>query len=177
MKYNISIISASVALLLFAGCGLFDDENSPCGAKKTYDLYLLGSSIVDTTKGVYYSYMENTNRVFQWSQIVENVCPEEHVSSDCRVALLDETTTGINARGRVSWLFLFEDNITMTKNGSDLKGTGSTGLKQAFDTDPGWFIPILEIYFPTKGSYAADTAFLKQNVISVEMMSKYREVK
>ncbi|MBK7523671.1 MAG: hypothetical protein IPL63_14980 [Saprospiraceae bacterium] len=171
-----SVIGLCVwAALTFTACDLFDD--SPCGPKKVFDLYLLGSSIVDTTTGFYYSYMNGSDRVFQWSQLVENVCPEEHVKVDCRVALLDETTTGINARGSVSWLFLFEENIPMTKNGSDLKGKGEAGLKQAFDTEPGWCVPTLEIYFPSKGSYAADTAFLKQNVISVELTANYRELK
>jgi hypothetical protein len=172
MKISILIATTLILFCVF-GCDLFDD--SPCGTKETYDLYLLGSSIVDSTRGTYYSYMDGGNRVFQWSQIVENVCPEEHVKMDARVALLDETTTGINARARVDWLFLFEENIPMTKSGSDLKGKGEAGLKQAFDKEPGWFIPALEVYFPTKGSYSADTAFLKQNVISVEAMAKYRK--
>lgn len=127
----------------FLGCDLFDD--SPCGPKQTYDLYLLGSSIVDSTTGAYYSYMDGTDRVFQWSNIVENVCSQEHVKMEARVALLDETTTGINARGRADWLFLFESPFSMSKSGSDLKGSGQAGLKQAFDKDPAWFIPVLEV--------------------------------
>jgi hypothetical protein len=130
---------------------------------------------VDSTTGVYYSYSDGNNRVFQWSNLVENVCSQEHVKFESRVALLDETTTGIQARTYVSWLFLFEENVAMTKNGSDLKGKGEAGLKQAFGEDEAWFAPAVEVYFPTKGSYGADTAFLKQNVISVEMMAKYRK--
>ena len=49
------------------------------------------------------------------------------------------------------------------------------GLKQAFDTDEAWFVPKIEVFFPTKGSYAADTAFLQNNVISIELMAKYRK--
>lgn len=71
-------------------------------------------------------------------------------------------------------MFLFEEKFAMTKNGSDIKGNGEAGLKQAFGEDPAWFVPSLEVFFPTKGNYSADTAFLKQNVISVEMMAKYR---
>lgn len=163
------------SLFAFTSCDLFDD--SPCGSRETYDLYLLGSSIVDSTTGVYYSYMDgNGNRVFQWSNIVENVCPQEHVNMEARVALLDETTTGLSARAGASWLFLFEESFNLSKSGSDLKGKGEAGLKQAFGEDPGWFVPQVEVYFPTKGSYSADTAFLKQNVISVEMMAKYRKL-
>ncbi len=139
------------------------------------DIYKLGSSIVDSTDGIYYSYMDNNDRVFQWSQLVENVCSQEHVKIESRIALLDESTTGINARSKVDWLFLFEEKISMAKSGSDLKGNGEAGLKQAFGEDPAWFVPAVEVYFPTKGSYSADTAFLKANVISVEMMAKYRK--
>ena len=163
----------AIFLTSLLGCDLFDD--SPCGPNQTYDLYLLGSSIVDTSGGAYYSYMDGGNRVFQWSNIVESVCAQEHVNLDFRVALLDETTSGISARGSASWLFFFEEKIAMNKNGSDIKGKGEAGLKQAFDKDPGWFVPTLEVFFPTKGSYGADTAFLKQNVISVEAMAKYRK--
>lgn len=172
MKSSLLLVAA-VSFTALAGCDLFDD--SPCGPHQTFDLYLLGSSIVDSTSGVYYSYMDGSNRVFQWSQLVEEVCTDEHAKMECRVALLDETTTGVSARARASWLFLFEEQIPMTKNGSDIKGNGSVGLKQAFDKDAAWFVPTLEVFFPTKGSYGADTAFLKQNVISVEMMAKYRK--
>ena len=172
---NISIIILFASIsLCFNGCDLFDD--SPCGPKKTYDLYLLGSSIVDTSTGVYYSYLDGQNRVFQFSNIVENVCPEEHVKFSFRTALLDESTSGIFARGRVSWQFLFEKEVLGTKSGSDVKGNGDAGLKQAFGEEPGWFVPALEVYFETKGSYSADTAFFKKNVISVEMMANYREL-
>lgn len=173
MKAIPTLATAILFTLTLASCDLFDD--SPCGPKQTFDLYLLGSSIVDTTGGTYYSYMDGTNRVFQWSQIVEEVCTDEHVKLDARVALLDETTTGVSARAKGDWLFLFEENIPMNKTGSDIKGSGSFGLKQAFDKDAAWFVPAVEVFFPTKGSYSADTAFLKQNVISVEMMAKYRK--
>lgn len=174
MKNLILTLFLGLVIAMMA-CDELDD--SPCGAKMTFDMYLLGPSIVDTTTGYYYSYLDGNNRVFQWSQIVEQVCPEEHVNSDFRVALLDETTTEIEAQGKVNWFFFFEDIFPMTKTGSDLKGSGSTGLKQAFDTEPGWYVPALEIYFPTKGSYSADTTFLRQNVVSVEIMSKYRILK
>lgn len=167
------LVTGAISLAALAGCDLFDD--SPCGPNQTYDLYLLGSSIVDSTTGVYYSYMDGGDRVFQWSNLVENACAQEHVKMEARVALLDETTTGISARGGASWLFLFEENFAMNKSGSDIKGNGEAGLKQAFGEDPAWFVPKLEVFFPTKGSYGADTAFLKQNVISVEMMAKYRK--
>jgi hypothetical protein len=166
-------LSLAILLTTATSCDLFDD--SPCGEKQTFDLYLLGSSIVDSTNGLYYSYMDGGDRVFQWSQLVENACSQEHVKVESRVALLDETTTGISARTNVSWLFLFEEKIPMSKNGSDIKGNGEAGLKQAFDKDPAWFVPALEVFFPTKGSYGADTAFLKANVISVELMAKYRK--
>jgi len=160
-------------ILTFNTCDFIDD--SPCGVHETQDIYILGSSIVDTANGYYYSYMNNNERVFQWGKIIEGICTEEHVTSEFRVALLDETTTGISARGRVSWQFLYENNITMSKNGSDIKGSGSTGLKQAFDGKEGWCVPVVEVYFPTKGSYSLDTVFLKTNVISIESMTKYRK--
>ncbi len=167
------LLLAALAASFLSSCDLFDD--SPCGPKQTLDIYLLGSSIVDSTTGVYYSYMDGTNRVFQWSQLVENVCTDEHVKIEARTALLDETTTGISARAGANWLFLWEEQFELNKNGSDLKGNGQAGLKQAFDKDAAWLVPKIEVYFPTKGSYAADTAFLKANVISIELQAKYRK--
>jgi len=159
--------------LLFSACDLLDD--SPCGLKQTFDIYLLGSSIVDTTTGQYYSYMDGNNRVFQYSELLENVCSQEHVGIEARVALLDENTTGINARCGGSWLFLFSSEFAMSKSGTDLKGNGSIGLKQQFGEDAAWIIPKLEIFFPTKGNYQADVKFLTDNVVSVELMAKYRK--
>lgn len=170
---QLKLLTCLALVALMTGCDLFDD--SPCGPKETLDIYLLGSSIVDSTTNVYYSYMDGNNRVFQWSKLVEEVCALEHVKFDARVALLDETTSGVSARSRISWLFLFEEQVELTKSGSDLKGSGEAGLKQAFDPEPGWFTGAVEVYFPTKGSYKQDTAFLKKNIISVELMAKYRK--
>lgn len=169
---NVFLTMLFASFVAMMACDVVDD--SPCGLSQTLDIYLLGSSIVDTSTGLYYSYVTGSERVFQWSQLVEEVCALEHVKHTFRVALLDETTTGIQARGRASWNFFFEDDFPMTKSGSDIKGSGETGLKQSFGEEPGWYVPSIEVYFPTKGSYAADTAFLKQNVISVELQSKYR---
>lgn len=170
---QIKLLTCLTIAFIISGCDLFDD--SPCGPKETLDIYLLGSSIVDSTTNVYYSYTEGNNRVFQWSQLVENVCAVEHVKFNARVALLNENTTGVSARSRVSWLFLFEEQIELKKTGSDIKGSGEAGLKQAFDPEPGWFTGAVEVYFPTKGSYKLDTAFLKKNIISVELMANYRK--
>ncbi|MBI1227107.1 MAG: hypothetical protein GC192_17885 [Bacteroidetes bacterium] len=173
MRQFACLVVTFAIVAVFSSCA---KDDSPCGPKDTYDLYLLGSSIVDSTAGVYNTYMDGNDRVFQWSELIEEACSEEHVNLDARVALLDETTTGINARARVDWSFLFEEKIPMTKSGADLKGNGSAGLKQAFgEGNPAWFVPVVEVYFPTKGTYGADTAFLKQNVISVELMAKYRK--
>ncbi len=143
---------------MFNSCDLIDD--SPCGEKQTMDIYLLGSSILDSTTNVYYSYMGGNNRVFQWSKLAEQVCALEHVKFEARVAFLDETTSGINARSRISWLFFFEEQVELKKSGNDLKGNGEAGLNQAFDPEPGWFSEAVEVYFPTKGSYKLDTEFL-----------------
>lgn len=172
MKSRTIVCLAILTIMWGTGCDLIDD--SPCGARETADMYYLGSQLVDTTTGDYHTYMDGNNRVFQWSQLIENVCTEEHIKADARVALLDETSTGIQARARLSWQFLFEKNIVLSLTHGDLKGNGEAGLKQAFGMDPGWFVQAVEVFFPTMGSYSADTAFLKMHVISVEMMTKYR---
>ena len=122
--------------------------------------------------------MEGNNRVFQWGDIVEQVCTDEHVKSEFRAALLDaKLSPDIMARGRVSWEFLYENNFPLKLKDSDLIGKGETGLKNAFPDLNGWFVPTIEVLFPSKGSYSADSAYLKKHLISIEIMSKYREYK
>jgi hypothetical protein len=163
--------------LMFHACKKEGIDESPCGEEKSKDVYVLGTNFFDTTGGIFNTYMDGTNRVFQWSDIAEQVCTDEHVNTTFRVALLNETTTGINARGTVNWQFLYEDIATMTKTGSDLKGSQETGLKSAFSGLEGWFVSGVEVYFPTFGNYAADSAHLVERVISVEAISKYRHYK
>ena len=120
--------------------------------------------------------MEGSNRVFQWSDVVENVCPHEHIKAKFRVGLLNAASP-VTARGRIDWNFLFEQNIVMTRIGEDFKGNGEAGLSQAFGENKAWFIPVVEVFFPTKGSYSADTAFLKQQIIGIEMEVDYKAFK
>jgi hypothetical protein len=166
-------LPAILILSLFTACSKEDEK---CGASQNfvYAKYLNG--IVDDPGGVFNTYMEGNNRVFQWSDIVENVCPHEHVKANYTVGMLNAASP-ITARARVDWNFLFEQNITMTRVGADFKGNGEAGLKQAFGENKAWFVPVLEVFFPTKGSYSADTAFLKQQVIGIEMNVDYKAFK
>ncbi len=169
-----------------SGCDLIDD--SPCGPHKTEDLYLLGSSMLD--KAYLNSYLEGNSRVFQWSELVEQVCSDEHVKSNFRIAMnTDQSAKKLNlkARATISWQFLFERKIELVESNEEFKGSIEAGLKQAFPDLNGWFVHTIEVYFPTKGSLAEDEKFLfprdpidsafVSEIISVEMISKFREYK
>ncbi|MEP7196321.1 MAG: hypothetical protein ABI851_07350 [Saprospiraceae bacterium] len=184
---HIKYISVLLLVFLsFSSCDLLDD--SPCGPHTTADVYLLGISMLDKT--YFNTYLDGNNRVYQWSQLVENVCTDDHVKSDFRVAILDETsasTYNIKARAKISYQFLYEQNTELKLNGTDFKGNLSVGIKHAFPDLKGWFIHSIEVYFPTKGSADADYKFLfpidpvEGNLlgplISIEMTSKFREYK
>lgn len=94
--------------------------------------------------------MEGNNRVFQWGDIVEQVCTDEHVKSEFRAALLDaKLSPDIMARGRVSWEFLYENNFPLKLKDSDLIGKGETGLT-AFRILMAGSFQRLRFYFPQK---------------------------
>ncbi len=165
--------------LLIISCDLVDD--SPCGPKQTYDLYLIDSDrLMPVPIDILNTYVENGFRVFQWGQVVENVCTDEHLKASFRVAMQDDSTAktkNIIARGRISWQFLYEKNIPLVISESDLKGNGEVGLKSAFPDLKGWFVPYLEVIFPVQGTLDMDKEFLKKNVIAVEIIVNYREYK
>ncbi|HMG15632.1 MAG TPA: hypothetical protein VK590_09305 [Saprospiraceae bacterium] len=155
-------------------CSLIDD--SPCGVYENFELYRLGQALFDTAGGKFHTFLRDTNRIFQYADLIENICPDEAVNSSFRVALEDEKTNGITASGRVTWLLIYKDEFLMGKSGSDLKGTGKTSLKHDFGMDPAWCIPTVEFSFPTKGSYQQDSLFLNDNVVSAEIMVNYRKL-
>ncbi|MBK8402532.1 MAG: hypothetical protein IPL25_00140 [Saprospiraceae bacterium] len=67
--------------------------------------------------------MEGNNRVFQWGDIVEQVCTDEHVKSEFRAALFDaKLSPDIMARGRVSWEFLYENNFPYNQKVMTFRG-------------------------------------------------------
>jgi hypothetical protein len=167
------LVTSSIFFSLLMACTK-DDEATLCGPHKVFDLSLREGYIVDNSVGAFHSYMEDNNRVFQWSGLVENVCPDEHVNVTCNVALFSPTSP-VSARGRIDWLILFEKKITMTRSGDQFTGKGEAGLKQAFKDKPGSFSPVVEVFFPTKGSYSADTAFLKQHVYAVQLTADFWE--
>lgn len=126
-------------------------------------------------------YMDGNNRVYNWGELVENVCPDQHVKVSCTVRFYNGAATNvIKARGRIDWQFLFERNFDVNDlqlNGTELKGNGEAGLKQAFGENPASFVPVLEIFFPTKGSLQADDDFLFQNVLAIEIVAEYLDYK
>ena len=176
MKRDLFVLIAALLLSTLLSCN--KESNPNCGPNKTFKMYLLSDSVVDTSTGFYYSYREGNNRVFQWSEVVSDVCPEEHVKVEFRVALkIAFNANSLSTRARVSYGILSERQFSMSLDGLDSKGNGEVGLKQAYGTDPAEFIPVLEVFFPTKGSYTADKAFLQQEVIAVEIIAKYLDYK
>lgn len=77
MKKVLFFAIATLFLTILISCN--KESNPICGANNEFDMYLLGSSIVDSSTGFYYSYRDGNNRVFQWSELVKDVCSDEHV--------------------------------------------------------------------------------------------------
>ncbi|MCC6817103.1 MAG: hypothetical protein IT267_11880 [Saprospiraceae bacterium] len=188
MKNFIFLLVSILILLGLNSCKLIDDllDDSPCGPKSTADIYLLGQG--QTSDKYLNTYMDGNNRVFQWSELVENVCTEEHIISEFRIAMFDPssiTRLNIKARGKVSYQFLYEKNIELQPIGLEFKAKLETGIKNAFVAPDlnGWFVHSVEVYFPTKGSLEADKNFLfpidkegnfQGEIISIEVKSKHR---
>ncbi len=171
------LLAGVILLSLLISCSK-DNKSSPCGSKKTASNFWLriGNSLFQNFHGLPHTYMEGNNRVFQWSDEVTNVCPDEHVKVECEVEL-SSPTSPVSARGRVDWLILFERKITMTRNGNIFKGSDEVGLKQAFNQDPATFFPVVEVFFPTQGSYSEDSTFLLQHVAKVTYKADYKAFK
>lgn len=187
-----NLIFQLVSILILLGlnsCSFIENllDDSPCGPKSTADIYLLGQG--QTSDKYLNTYMDGNNRVFQWSELVENVCTEEHIKSEFRIAMLTEssfTKLNIKARGKVSYQFLYEKNIELQPIGLEIKAKLETGIKNAFPDLNGWFIHSVEVYFPTRGSLEADKNFLfpidkegnfKGEIISIELKSEHRTYK
>ncbi len=159
-------------LTLMQGCN--KETNPKCGPNKKYDLYLFEYGAYAPSA---YTYMDGNNRVYQWGDLVEHVCPDEHVKVSYRVRLHFSLNSRITARGRISWSLLFERQFSMSPDGLDLKGNGEAGLKQAFGENEASFIPILEVLFPTRGNRTDDDQYLKENVQAVEIIAEYLDYK
>jgi len=112
-------IAASV-LIIHISCN--KEKNPNCGANNEFNMYLSANSIVDSTTGFYYSYRDGNNRVFQWSEPVSDVCPEEHVKVEFKAGLLKVgDSSQVSARARVSYGILFERTFAMTYDGIDYR--------------------------------------------------------
>ncbi|MEI6950098.1 hypothetical protein V9K67_23125 [Paraflavisolibacter sp. H34] len=159
-------------------CSKDKQDSSLCGGKSESIGFWLrtSNSLFQNFNALPTTYMEGNNRVFQWSRKVGGVCPHEHVKVECDVEL-NNAASPVSARGRVDWLLFFERKITMTRSGNYFKGAEEVGLKQAFGEDTAWFVPSVEIFFPTKGSYSADSAFVLEHVAKVSFRADFRVYK
>ena len=176
MRKNLLLASA-ILFSLFMSCSKDDKTNSSlCGSKMKSDKFWIGRVMMENFDGLPDIYMEGNNRVFQWSSLVENACPHEHFRVESQVTL-SSPASPVSFRGRIDWLLFFERKFTMTRSGNEFKGNGEAGLKQAFGDDPASFFPIVEVYFPTKGSYSADSAFLLQQVTKIVLIADYLQHK
>jgi hypothetical protein len=163
---------------LFLNCSKDKQDSKLCGVKTTDNKFWLrtGNSLFQNFQRMPTTYMEGSNRVFQWSDAVNGVCPHEHVKVECDVEL-NNAASPVGARGRVDWLAFFERKITMNRSGNYFRGSEDIGLKQAFGEDTASFYAIVEIFFPTKGDYSRDSAFVLEHVAKVSYKADYRVFK
>ena len=161
------------------------DKADVCGAKKylIINKSLSGCENGDTlpclalnkADPLFDTYMEGNNRVFSWSCLVENVCTYQHVVMYCKV-MTENNPSGVTARGEI-WISAWYQpaKITMTQSGNEIYGQGEAGLKQVYGDGPGKFLPVLEVLFPTKGSFSADSLFFYHEVNRISLNADFME--
>ncbi len=177
MRNKILTPLLTAALLLAATQSCNKEKNPLCGSNKRYVLLLSKDDMVAFSN----DYMDGNNRVYNWGELVENVCADEHVKVKCTVRFYNGAPVNIiKARGRIGWQILFErkfDVQDLSDDNLELKGNGEAGLKQAFGEDPASFVPVLEVFFPTRGNLNDDNDFLFQHVLAIEIVAEYLDYK
>ncbi|MGZ3952820.1 MAG: hypothetical protein ACXVBZ_15570, partial [Flavisolibacter sp.] len=175
-----NIAVAILLLCLGVSCSK-NDKDSPCGQSMRHQimkepLYEKTNPRclqLDKADPQFDTYLEGNNRVFSWSDLVENVCTDQHVFVYCKVWTLKDPSM-VLARGAI-WTsaVLQPARINMLQSGNEIKGQNEEGLKQVYGDGPGKFVPVVEVIFPTKGSFFADSIYFFQEVNYVEVISDY----
>src|SRR5688572_12809272 len=107
MKKASIFISVAFFSLLLICCN--KKLNPDCGGDRTFVLSVGGTTLVDSTLGYYYSYTLGSKRFFQWSELVTDVCPAEHVKVQFAVEVSNPADTSLlSASARVSYALLYE---------------------------------------------------------------------
>lgn len=177
-----------ILLVLLSGLVLScskKDKTEVCGAKKylIINKTLRGCENGDTlpclalnkADPLFDTYMEGNNRVFSWSYLVENACTYQHVVAYCKV-MTEHNPSGVTARGEIWTSAWYQPaQITMTQSGNEISGQGEAGLKQVYGDGPGKFLPVIEVLFPTKGSFSADSLFFYSEVYGVSLQADFME--
>jgi hypothetical protein len=154
-------------------------DNSACGAQKQDVFTYKQKDLTALIKPDYVnSFLSGEYRVFQFSKLIENVCPDQHVNVTFSFNQV-KGKTGIGAAGRVAWYYLWERKVEMNRQ-SETSWQGSTegiGLKQTFNEDPGWFSVIIECMVKASNDEFADYCVFYNAFDSFTITSSYAEYK
>lgn len=171
MKRLLFICSTLTVVILTGGC----KRESRCHVARNFEAYCAGVSMVDSTSGLYSSFLDGRMRVFVWDDVIDKMCSAEPVDVSTEVLLTGwQPDTALQVFSYVSWNYTRKQDMQLLK-GEDNKVSGTTrvNLEPTFEGQPGWFVPGLMIRFPTRGDYNADITYLQQRVTSIKLKASY----
>jgi hypothetical protein len=150
-------------------CGPSDD------AKKQWH-----TENIDLTPNRRYEGLNNEFVVYSFFiPTVNDVCPDEHVSVHMAYSIRDTARNQVVINAAVTYGVLYEypfNNFEIETSGTLVTylQIGSIGLKQLYQSDPGWFLPWFDIKFSSKGSAELDDQWLKANFTHIRIDCYYR---
>ncbi|HMG15631.1 MAG TPA: hypothetical protein VK590_09300 [Saprospiraceae bacterium] len=153
---------------------LTDDSN--CTFNKNQLIELTNANMYTTASFNFFN--DNGYVVYQWSKYVENVCTKEKVTSYFTITLKHpENAIFFSARGKINYLVQFSNIIPLEFDNLTFRGKTTTDIGNGGSDPKGAFVHELELLFTSTGSYASDSAFIKNNIESISISSDYREYK
>ncbi|HMG15630.1 MAG TPA: hypothetical protein VK590_09295 [Saprospiraceae bacterium] len=167
-----------LTIISFSACNIEDViDDSPCGLSTGQSIDVTPPYFF-TSYGSFHHYTEGGSEVYQWSDIVKEVCTKEEVKTHFVIALKHpEKANLFTARGKVNYLVIFQNQIPLVYNTNSFSGDAKTGIGNGGSALQGSFIHEVELIFKSTGSFATDTTFIKENIEYIIMDSDFREYK
>lgn len=171
--YYISLI---VGILIYMGCKESSTvqpsgDNDSCGTGTNRSMIYTRPF---TGNWPPYTYTLGSQRYFDFYIEIDSICTDKHVNIRFSATAVNVPGRPINFVGAIEWYILWErrESGEITINGEGNREWSaeipSLGFKQQYGENPANCFMNIYVDFPTLGSLAQDSVFLRENVIIVD---------
>ena len=182
MRTGLLFVSLVMITTLFGGmCDPDDEPAEPDKCGPIVQKYKKWINTENLNPADHYTYSENGLAIYEYAiELIDNVCAYQHIKGKFEVEKYINTSLIYHAEVVYGVLYTYPITDWTLNEYSDAglaTGKFEFGMKSLYGDEPGWFLPMIRIYFGESGSLEETHEAFKERINYVLIEYEYYQWK